>query len=61
MRRTGLVAIVLGLGVLATSPALAPAGSSMAGTATPGGAGMEVRAAADIFLDIGPVKGETRD
>lgn len=61
MRRTGVVAIVLGLGVLVTSPAFALAGSSAAGTGTPGSGGIEVHAALDVFLLLRPVNGEKRD
>ena len=57
MRRSRIVGAVAGLLVLAGAPAALAAATPAAGA----GQEVEVRAAADIFLDLGPVKGETRN
>lgn len=53
MRRTSIAAAVV-----AVSTALA---LPVATTPEPPGAATEVLAATDMFLDLGPVKGESRD
>ena len=59
MGRTKVVATVLGLVVLVTGPALAAA--SAFPTVERPDAEIEVRAAMDMSLHLGSVKGESRD
>ena len=56
MRRT-VVGALLGLGLMAAAPAVV----EPAGPVATGSTGIEVHAALDMFLEIGPVKGESRD
>ena len=57
MRRTDVVGTLLGLGLLVAVP-VALSGPQP-GQRTD--SGTEMRAALDMFLELGPVKGESRD